>query len=82
MLKGLATYQGFCHSCQKGYYYPAGDCMAEPSDSRALKCALCKYRPKDDPNRAVDFHLLVHAGLAVYIDKDGIVDLSKFGKDD
>jgi hypothetical protein len=36
------SYQGFCHVCQMGYYYPGGDCMAPPEDERPLKCALCK----------------------------------------
>lgn len=83
MLKGLAFYQGICHNCQMGYYYPGGDAHARIEDSRPLKCAVCKFRPKDDPNRVLDGHVLVHAGAAVYIDGDGsVIDLSSFEKEE
>jgi len=36
-------YQGICHSCQRGYYYPAGDRFAKPDDKRKLKCVACGY---------------------------------------
>lgn len=40
------TFQGVCHRCQQGYYYPAGDVVAQPEDSRRLQCAVCGYKPE------------------------------------
>lgn len=44
----LASYQGFCHKCQRGYYYPDGDCNKKRIDEGTLKCAKCGYSPSKE----------------------------------
>lgn len=39
----LIYYQGLCHKCQKGFYYPGGDRFAKSEDKRELKCVVCNY---------------------------------------
>jgi len=42
-LTPVIHYQGLCHTCQQGYYYPGGDCQAGPDDKRELACASPKH---------------------------------------
>ncbi len=38
-------YQGLCHICQEGFFYPGGDCKTSPQDERHLQCAVCGFGP-------------------------------------
>jgi len=42
-LHRIIHYQGICHKCQNGFYYPDGDRFAKPDDKRKLKCTVCDY---------------------------------------
>lgn len=36
-------YQGVCHKCQEGYYYPNGDIKEGVGSKKELKCVVCGY---------------------------------------
>ena len=37
------SYQGICHKCEYGYYYPGGNSKLKPDDIQKLSCSHCGY---------------------------------------